>query len=220
MTTLSSLLRTSTAQAHEDAEHSPFVTRLLGGDGTVEDFAALTAQLYPVYAALEDALDRYATHPAVAAVHDPALTRAPRLAADLATLYGPDWAARRATGEIPTLPATAVYVDRLERLDRPEALVAHHYVRYLGDLSGGQVVARLVARHYGVSADALGFYRFEAIAKPKVYKDAYRARLDALPLDDHARAVVVAAAVEAFGLNRAVFADLETARGAAVTPVA
>ncbi|CCH80294.1 Heme oxygenase [Nostocoides japonicum T1-X7] len=212
MTRLSTVLRTSTAQAHEDAERSPFMTRLLAGDGIPADFSALTAQLYPVYAALEAALDRFASHPVVAAVHDPALARTDRLASDLAELYGPTWAARRADGSIPTLPATAVYVDRLIRLDRPEALVAHHYVRYLGDLSGGQIVARLVARHYGVPAEALSFYRFEAIPKRKAYKDAYRARLDALALDDRTRALVVATAIEAFGLNRAVFTDLETAR--------
>lgn len=32
--------------------------------------------------------------------------------------------------------------------------MAHHYVRYLGDLSGGQIVARLVARHVSTDLEA------------------------------------------------------------------
>ena len=202
---LSAALKSATNQAHEAAENSPFVTRLMAGDGTVEDFTNLTAQLQPVYAALEAALEQHAHHPVVAAVHDPVLTRSPRLAADLAAL---------GAGERETLPATSAYVGRLASVDRPEALVAHHYVRYLGDLSGGQIVARLVARHYDIPAEALTFYEFTEIAKPKVYKDGYRARLDALELSPEARQLILAEAVEAFHHNQAVFADLERERGA------
>ncbi len=208
-TPLSVELRTSTAQAHEAAEHSTFITRLLAGEGSVADFAFLTAQMLPVYQALEAAVARHAAHPYVAAVHDEGLVRAGRLASDLAVL-------RDRTGQpldafLPELPATAGYVDRLRGIASPEEVLAHHYVRYLGDLSGGQVVARLVARHYQVPDEALSFYRFEGIAKYKAYKDGYRRRLDDLGLDAAARGRVVAAAVEAFELNRAVFADLADA---------
>ena len=210
--TLSVALRTATSRAHESAENSPFVTRLMSGEGTRADFVALTQQLQPVYVALEAALERYADHPSVAAVHDPALTRAPRLAADLVAL-----GAAEAPG---LLPATTAYIRRLEGIVRPEALLAHHYVRYLGDLSGGQIIARLVARHYDIPADGLSFYTFDTIAKPKVYKDTYRANLDALDLTPQNRSLVLAEAVEAFLLNQAVFADLERARGADLVQVA
>lgn len=199
-TPLSVDLRTSTAQAHEAAEHSVFVARLLAGEGSIGDFTLLTAQLLPVYEALEAAVARHASHPYVAAVHDEALARAPHLAADLAVLA--------ADGPLPTLAATAGYVDRLAGLAAPEQILAHHYVRYLGDLSGGQVVARLAARHYDIPEEALSFYRFEGIGKLKSYKDGYRQRLDALDLDAAARRRVVDEAVRAFELNRAVFVEL------------
>lgn len=216
---LSQKLRTATATAHTEAENSPFITRLMAGAGTASDFALLTAQLHPIYSALEAAMDAHAGHRVVAALHDPALVRTPRLAVDLGVLIGPDWAARLADGRVATMPATHAYVERLGHLTRPEALVAHHYVRLLGDLSGGQAIARLVARHYGIPAEALTFYRFEGIGKPKLYKDAYRATLDALALDAEARAFVVAEATRAFELNRAVFADLERARTQALIGV-
>lgn len=85
--------------------------------------------------------------------------------------------------------------------------MAHHYVRYLGDLSGGQVVATHVRRHYGLT-DGLTFYDFTEVGKPKPYKDDYRAALDGLPLTSDQRGSVLAEAVEAFRANQAVFAEL------------
>lgn len=208
MTTLSTRLRTATAAAHDAAENSPFVTRLMAGNGSVADFAALTAQLRPVYATLEAVIEKMAGDRVVAAVHDPALARTARLVHDLGVLQGPPLVDLVGPAA-PEMPATTRYVERLAAAQAPEELLAHHYVRYLGDLSGGQVVARLVARHYAVPADALTFYRFDDIAKPKPYKDAYRARLDALPLDENGIDLAVRTAIEAFELNRAVFADLE-----------
>ncbi len=218
MTTLplSTAFREATTQAHEDAEHAVFITRLMDGGASASDFAAFTAQLHPVYLALEQAMDAHASHPAVAALHDPLLIRTPRLASDLGVLYGADWADQAADGRIAIMPATRAYVERIGSLERPEALVAHHYVRLLGDLSGGQAIARLVRRHYGIPDAALTFYRFDGIDKAKPYKDAYRATLDALPLDAETHAMAVREAIRTFRLNQAVFADLEQARSGAL----
>ncbi|MBB1054087.1 biliverdin-producing heme oxygenase, partial [Dietzia sp. B44] len=54
----------------------------------------------------------------------------------------------------------------------------------------------------------LSFYDFD-IAKPKVYKDDYRAALDALPLSEADRGAALAAATRAFELNHRIFLDLE-----------
>lgn len=82
-------------------------------------------------------------------------------------------------------------------------------MRYLGDLSGGQVIKTMVRRHYGVE-DGLSFYEFD-IPKPKVYKDDYRAALDALPLTESERGTALEAATRAFELNHQLFLDLEVA---------
>jgi len=47
--------------------------------------------------------------------------------------------------------------------DWPAGFVAHHYVRYLGDLSGGQILRRSLERAYPNAPTA--FYTFERIAK-------------------------------------------------------
>ncbi|MGW0036132.1 biliverdin-producing heme oxygenase [Gordonia sp. NPDC003376] len=200
-TTVSARLREATAVAHEQAEHSPFIGDLLSGRLDVAAYARLTGQLFFVYRALEGVGDALAGDPVVDAVHDEVLRRVPRLRADLAAL-GVD-----ADAGIP-LPAVARYVAAIEATrDDSARYVAHHYTRYLGDLSGGQVVAHRMRQNYGVGDEALSFYDFD-IDKLKRYKDAYRDRLDALPIDDAAVERLLAEAVDAFGHNQALFGDL------------
>lgn len=48
----------------------------------------------------------------------------------------------------------------------PSALLAHAYVRYLGDLSGGQIIRRHIAKAYGldpVSGLGTQFYEFQKL---------------------------------------------------------
>jgi len=204
-TPLSVALQRGTAEAHERAENSGFMARLLGGESDADALAALLAQSLPVYRALEAAVARNAADPRLAPVVDARLERTAALEADLETHR----AAGRTVGE--PLDATRAYVADLEACaDDPAALVGHHYVRYLGDLSGGQIISRLVRRHYGLE-DGLTFYDFD-IDKPKAYKDDYRAALDALPMSERDRAAALDAASRAFELNSAIFAELETAR--------
>ncbi|MGV9482369.1 biliverdin-producing heme oxygenase, partial [Gordonia aichiensis] len=94
----------------------------------------------------------------------------------------------------------------------PARYVAHHYTRYLGDLSGGQVVAHRMREHYGLGASALSFYAFDGIDKLKRYKDAYRDRIDALAIAEPDIERLVAEAISAFELNQALFAELDAAR--------
>ena len=57
-------------------------------------------------------------------------------------------------------------------------------------------------------SEGIAFYDFPEIHKLKPFKDVYRERLDALPLDDEARAAVVEEARLAFRLNADVFGEL------------
>ncbi len=85
---------------------------------------------------------------------------------------------------------------------------AHHYTRYLGDLSGGQAIGRCLDRAFDLDGRGISFYDFSAVGKPKPYKDAYRARLDALGTSPEETERVVAEVKVAFGLNQALFEEL------------
>lgn len=200
---LSAALRAGTREVHESAERSPFVEHLVGGRLDVAAYADLAAQQLAVYTALE------AAGQALRAAGDDRglvfdeLRRVPAIEADLAHLHGPEW-----RGTIRTLPATAEYVERLGTVaaDLP-GYAAHAYTRYLGDLSGGQVLQRMIQRHYRLEA-GLSFYDFPQIHRLKPFKDFYRERLDALDLSPAQRDAVVEESRVAFRLNQAMFADL------------
>lgn len=211
---LSHALRQFTAAAHERAERSTFVDDLLGGRLHARALADLLVESYPIYAALEAGLESHGSHPAVAGLDDPGLRRRAALAHDLAGHLDAATHAAVLAGTHPFADATRAYVASLAD---PLALVGHHYVRYLGDLSGGQVIARLAGRHYGVRPEVLTFYDFASLGPIKPYKDAYRARLDALVLTRAERGRVLDAAAEAFALNSALFAEL--GRRHCLTPV-
>ena len=178
---LSAALKTSTAEAHDKAEHSVFMHELLAGKLSVANFIALQEQSWLFYSALEDAARAVADHPLASEIVDPTVT---------------------------PMPATVEYIARLNDIEETKdvaRLLAHHYVRYLGDLSGGQVIGRMMQRHYGVSDECVTFYHFAEIPKTKPYKDNYRAALDALPIDAADRERLLAEAADAFLLNLNLF---------------
>lgn len=200
---LSTAIREASAGVHHAAERSPLVRLLLRGELPIEGYVALVGQHLHLYRALEDAARAVADDPVAGPFVDPALDRAPALAADLAHLAG-----ARGTEDHPPLPATAAYAAHLAALAAtwPPGLVAHHYVRYLGDLSGGRMIARVAARAYGVAPGAGGdFYAFDGIDDVDVYKDAYRARLDSLPLDGDERERFTTEVMAAFAGTGAVY---------------
>jgi heme oxygenase len=201
-------LRAGTRSEHEAAEGSPFMANLLGGRLRRSAYTALTSQLWFVYRALEDSAERLADDPVIGPLIDPALFRTPALEADLAHLLGPDWHAEAAP-----LPATRAYADRIREVAAgwPAGYAAHHYTRYLGDLAGGQVIRSVAERTWGFphKGDGVRFYVFDQVPNPAGFRRGYRARLDALPLDEVAQRRVADEAARAFRLNRALFRELD-----------
>ncbi|WP_327019469.1 biliverdin-producing heme oxygenase [Cellulomonas sp. Leaf395] len=204
MSPLSVALREGTRDEHETAERSGFVEQLLAGRLDRAAYADLAAQQLVVYTALEAAGARLKNDGDLVFAE---LTRVPAIEQDLGHLYGADWRT-----QVRVLPATRVYADRLaQTADSLPQYAAHAYTRYLGDLSGGQIIKRMLQRHYGFTSEGIAFYDFPQIHKLKPFKDVFRERLDALPLDDEARAAVVEEARLAFRLNADVFGELGAA---------
>ncbi len=203
---LAERIRTQTDSAHRRTEQSRFIGDLLAGKLNPAAHAALIAQTYLVYRTLEEAGRTHADHPVVAPFLGEELLRTEALEADLEFLIGENW-----REEVTALPSTQRYVDRLTEVafDSPAVFVAHHYIRYLGDLSGGQIIRRMLERAYGYTDDGLRFYIFDQIEKPKLYKDAYRSKLDDAPLSDEDQQLLIDEVVLAYELNEALFADLE-----------
>ncbi|MBO8184596.1 biliverdin-producing heme oxygenase [Streptomyces spirodelae] len=208
-TAFSILIRTASHQQHTEAENSSFMSEMLGGRLGVEAYTRYTEQLWFIYSALEGAADDLAPDPVAGPFVRGELFRLPALEQDLAHLHGgsADWRA----GVAP-LPATAAYADRIAEVARtwPGGYVAHHYTRYLGDLSGGQVIRGTAEKTWGFTrkGDGVRFYVFDAIDNPAAFKREYRALLDALPCDELEKRRIVEECKHAFALNTAVFQEL------------
>jgi heme oxygenase len=202
-------LRAATSGNHAEAETATFVTDLLAGRLDLAAYARLVVQHAAIYAALERAVDANRDDTLVAPIAAPELERSARLDQDLA------WVRERLTDEVEVdevLPATASYVARLDEVGAswPGGVLAHHYTRYLGDLSGGIHIGRVLERRFG---GGTSFYAFPAIPDVRAFKQRYRAALDALPLDAAERAAVTTEVTVAYRHNQAVFADLAAACG-------
>lgn len=208
----SQALRERTRTDHGSSEGAGFMQDLMSGKGDRDDYIALVAQHYFIYQALEAVSGRMTGDPVAAAFITPKLTRLPAIEADLEFLLGPDW-----RDQIAPLPTTIRYVARIHEVgtDWPGGFIAHHYTRYLGDLSGGQIIRTLMQRQFGFETNGVGFYLFAEIAKPREFKDVYRAQLDAVDWDDAERDRVIDEVIVAYAFNTALFEDLAAAKLAA-----
>ena len=213
MSSFSQALRERTWSGHSDSEGAGFMTDLMKGEGTRNDYIALVAQHYFIYEALEAAETAFAADAVVAQFATPRLTRLPALEADLEYLLGDDWRER-----IAPLPTTVAYVERIRSVADDHwsgGFVAHHYTRYLGDLSGGQFISRVMQRRFGFDSNGVGFYLFDEIADPQEFKQTYRDELDRVEWDAAERERVIDEVLLAYRFNTELFDDLARAKDAA-----
>jgi heme oxygenase len=205
-------VREETRDDHERAERSTFVADLVGGRLPRQAFADFTSQLWVLYQALDAGAARLRNDPIVGPFLDPRLERGAALAADLEELLGPDWRDR-----IRPLPATTAHATRITTLadEWPAGYLAHHYLRYLGDLSGGKVMGKAAQRTYGLTDAGVRFYRFEAIPSGREFKDHYRRLLDSAAWSEEERQRILAEVALGFRMSGAMFEELADAVDAA-----
>lgn len=198
---LAERLKSATSQMHVQAERSGAIALLLHGALSRELYALLLANLLPSYEAIEIGLRRWRDLPALHAIAQTAVFRAEALRADLTALASSGW-----TKRLPLLGEGRAYAARIEEItgDDPTLLLAHAYVRYLGDLNGGQTLAKRLAASLGLGPEALGFYRFDQITDLTVFRRAYRLGFDQAGLNPAQDAKVIAEARLAFGFNIAI----------------
>jgi heme oxygenase (biliverdin-producing, ferredoxin) len=206
---LAAQLREGTKKAHTMAENTGFVSCFLKGVVDKASYRTLVADLYFVYSAMEEEIGklRAAGHPVVGPVGFPELNRRESLERDLAFYFGDSW-----RSGVKVTPAAQAYVARIHQLgaEAPELLVGHHYTRYIGDLSGGQILKAIAQKAMNLGEhDGLRFYEFDAIPDEKGFKTTYRATLDALPIDQAMADRIVEEANHAFHLNMKMFQELE-----------
>ncbi|KAI3360155.1 hypothetical protein L3Q82_014471, partial [Scortum barcoo] len=205
---LSELIKAATKDTHVRAENTQLMLSYQKGQVTLPQYKVLLCSLYEIYKALEEELDRNSSHPAVAPIYFPQeLARLEPLERDLEHFLGSDW---RKKVIVPS--ATHRYEQRLRKIGKesPELLVAHAYTRYLGDLSGGQVLGKITQKSLGLSSkEGLSFFSFPGVTSPNRFKQLYRSRMNSIELTEEEKAAVLEEAVAAFEFNIQVFDDLQ-----------
>jgi heme oxygenase len=205
---LATQLREGTSKSHSMAENVSFVKSFLGGVVDKESYRKLVSNLYFVYSAMEEAMEKNKENIFIKPIYFSELNRRENLEKDLEYYYGSDWLSAITLSE-----ATKLYVDRIQLVseERPELLVAHAYTRYLGDLSGGQLLKKIAQRALNLpDGKGLAFYEFEQVTDEQEFKQNYKKALDSLPLDSHLADQIVAEANVSFTMNMKMFQELET----------
>ena len=151
-------LKELTHEAHRNAETQPFVKILFSGKINPELYAAYLKNQHPCYEILEVCA---MPHGLLNGLTD--MRRAPAILEDYLELHDP-------TQEEPKiLPATERYIKYILSIkDDPKKLMSHLYVRHMGDLAGGQMIAKRVP-------GSGKYYQFE---NPDALKAAIREKLD------------------------------------------
>ena len=205
--TFAKQLKEGTKKSHSAAENTTFVKSFLRGVVNKESYRALVNDLYFVYCALEEEVSKLKDHPVVGNLQLSDLNRRDALEMDLRYYYGPIWRSLIKPSE-----ACERYVNRIREVakNEPELLVGHHYTRYLGDLSGGQILKGIAQKALELGdGQGLKFYDFEKIEDTKAYKVGYRGILNDLPIDQHQADAIIVEANYAFRLNMYMFDTLE-----------
>ena len=205
--TFSKELKIGTKKSHSAAENTSFVRSFLRGVVSKESYKKLVSDLYFVYSAMEEEVENLKDHPIIGQIQLSDLNRVDALEQDLRFYYGPIWRSLVTPSE-----ACNQYVNRIREVakNEPELLVGHHYTRYLGDLSGGQILKGIAEKALALGdGQGLKFYDFEKIEDAKAYKAGYRGILDGLPITEHQANAIIVEANYAFKLNMDMFNSLE-----------
>jgi len=206
MTDLSKQIREGTKKSHTMAENTGFITCFLKGVVEKKSYVKLLSDLYYVYSAMEEEFDRHKEHPILSQIYFPELFRKESIEKDLEYYFGPEW-----KQSVTQTDSCKEYVSKIKEVSDvfPELLIAHHYTRYIGDLSGGQVLKKIAQTALKVDDSGMNFYIFKDIPDEKEFKDNYRKTLDSLPFTEGTINSIITEANNAFRLNMKVFKEVE-----------
>ena len=206
---LAGQLREGTKKSHTMAENTGFVACFLKGVVEKTSYRKLISDLYFVYKAMEEEIDRLVQedHPVIKHIGFKELFRRQTLEKDLEFYYGNNW-----LDQIKISESAQSYVNRIRIVanESPELLVGHHYTRYIGDLSGGQILKKIAKKALNLRGDdGLNFYEFKLIEDEKLFKKSYSETLNKLPIDQKIADNIIEEANQAFAYNMNMFRELE-----------
>ena len=207
-TQFSKEIKEGTKKSHSAAENTKFVASFLKGVLDPEEYRKLLTNFWYVYDTMEQRIQE-SNDPLVEVLKQwsPILNRTSFIQRDLKYFYGPMWRENQIPSE-----ACNTYCYRITEVAEkdPYLLIAHHYTRYIGDLSGGQILKGIAQKALNPPAgEGLHFYDFPRIDNAKEWKIGYRSVLDDLDLSETQRDALIEEANYAFKLNMDMFNEMK-----------
>jgi len=206
--TLSTQLKEGTKKSHNAAENTKFVAGFLKGVLNPEEYRKLITDFYYVYETMEERIQE-TKDPLANTLQqwNAKLFRTAFLNRDLRYYYGPMYRSMLTPSE-----SCNNYCYRINEIAEkdPYLLIAHHYTRYIGDLSGGQILKGIAQKALNPpEGEGLHFYEFPMIEDAKAFKTDYKAVLDGLEINQNQIDALIDEANYAFKLNMHMFDELQ-----------
>lgn len=183
----------------------------MAGKSSKRDYFAYMSALAPIYKEMERILKERPSSPILQYFDHRVLDRSDHIETDLGHLSR-ELGYQGSKNDI-RLRTTDAYLDHLTTNITDARLLAHHYIRYLGDLSGGRIIGRMMQKHYSLSSETMNFYNFEGVGDPVFYKRRYRDLLNLVPLTDSEREEFIDEVVLLYKMTREIFEELEKYSG-------
>jgi heme oxygenase (biliverdin-producing, ferredoxin) len=142
---LLNLFRNISGELHATAEKTVFATKLASGDLTLMEYRSYLLAFQNIYSVLESRIKESRSQ-AVQSLFFPELVRSGAIVMDLEELAASNYQFC-SEEDLKYQGCAQFYREHLADLDEAK-LVAHWYVLYLGNLSGGQMIAGMLKAKY------------------------------------------------------------------------
>lgn len=188
VSSFSKRLYEQTSAIHRQVETSPFVKQLSSRQLSKESYSQYLVDLFPIYEFLESQMKERSFE----SIYYKDLCRADAINEDIhafqAEKLTPSQASQKYLSHLIALATT-----------EPLMLLAHAYVRYLGDLSGGFIIKNMVLKIFPNAS--VKFYNFDTLLAGKnaeTFKKEWKEKLDQLPLTQDQQARFIEEARKAY----------------------
>ncbi len=164
-----SVLSEKTSELHKIAERSGFNKVLFEGKATRDIYGKYLLHKYHIYNAIELMMEGLRNNDLLSKFLFPELKRKQALANDLNKFLGNGWDKEE------MLSTVSSYVYRIHKIadENPGLLIAHAYVQYFADLSGGFIIRKILKKQYNYADNELNAYDFTQISNVDEFKKNY-----------------------------------------------
>lgn len=201
--TLSARLREGTHGKHAEVSHSPFSKKLSEGSVTEGEYKKYLAFLDLLYPQLEFQLNEWKHVSYIEPFTNEAfavLFRSKALEHDMQHFHAK---------EIDPGTAAKEYGMRLAEiaLHKTHLLIAHVYMRYLGDLFGGRAIYENIKHRW---PEGMAFYQYPHLENPKAFIGTFKEILDSLKLDEAEQGEILEEVLWSYDQHLKIFNEIST----------